>query len=147
MLGDAAADVDGDGARADRDGGHLERGAFVWELVWTRARVRALEETAFVAQLFQKRARISIQSQLKFRAKSKNQNPKDQDQDKKEFAKPARRHGDGEEESQKLKCSEKELTTLPGLSPLRLQVLVSVVQQLKHLLRTRSLSFVLASSV
>jgi hypothetical protein len=38
-------------------------------------------------------------------------------------------------------------TTLPGLKLLRLHVLVSVVQQLKHLRRTRSLSFIAASSV
>jgi hypothetical protein len=38
-------------------------------------------------------------------------------------------------------------TTLPGLKLLLLHVLVSVVQQLKHRLRTRSLSFIAASSV
>ncbi len=45
------------------------------------------------------------------------------------------------------KKKEKKLTTLPGLRLDRRQVEVSVVQQLKHLRRTRSLSLVLASSV
>ena len=39
------------------------------------------------------------------------------------------------------------LTTLPGLRFERRHVDVSVVQQLKHLRRTRSLSLVVASSV
>jgi hypothetical protein len=40
-----------------------------------------------------------------------------------------------------------ELTTFPGLKLERRHVEVSVVPQLKHLLRTRSLNFVEASSV
>jgi hypothetical protein len=43
--------------------------------------------------------------------------------------------------------SGRELTTLPGLRFDLLQVDVSVVRQLKHRLRTLSLSFVEASSV
>ena len=42
---------------------------------------------------------------------------------------------------------EGALTTFPGLRLERRQVDVSVVQQLKQRLRTRSLSFVAASSV
>lgn len=41
----------------------------------------------------------------------------------------------------------RELTTLPGFKLLLLHVEVSVVQQLKHLRLTRSLSFVAESSV
>ena len=45
------------------------------------------------------------------------------------------------------KKMERALTTFPGLRLERRQVEVSVVQQLKQRLRTRSLSFVAASSV
>lgn len=46
-----------------------------------------------------------------------------------------------------VKTKNKRHTTLPGLRLDLRQVEVSVVQQLKHLRRTRSLSFVAASSV
>lgn len=57
------------------------------------------------------------------------------------------RGGGREKHSNPELIKPKKLTTLPGLRLERRQVDVSVVQQLKHRRRTRSLSFVAASSV